>query len=823
MLGSYEDLSEQSFDDSSSRKDEPPTLDETIYDLSLFLLFMNFMKSQQNAPSLQFLKKVRLYKMLNAPRSVYSQFALKIIWDHFMDCSPMSVPVSKDVRKKLQEIALDPEAEIALDKDTFSVAFGEVYNSVVPHFRNWVSTNEWREAVPFHHLAPPSFNVVLTSTTLRVLFNKYIKSFLDRDADGSVAHAFQLWKFTLIANDFREGKYTHSSHIDKKKKKGDAEADEKKEGKAGEEKPQNPEEYAKLLYKKYKHHVSLPYDGSIPYAVYIIRALDHAIEEFDKSALFANWIALRQYQGVDYQSKIVHQTLTPDGFAEPPTVAGAMTSSMLPFFLTMMEGSENGLNLEFLVDVIKFRRSYETTDQSSSSGQRGSSSGSSSRDKIDEAQRIFSKYLEKGDMYCDPSLVDEVRAVLAKNSGKAIKSDLFRRCGAFIYQRAEHTWAREARATFAWANKSYDNHCKSARAVEDEFSMKVLPEGIDLQVVPTIDDTLASAVLMKDYGDYCGKEINVAFQHFREAFEGYFKAPVHERKPLLQKFSAAYGEITTLFPELSPMRTVIEQEVAKRERVTDSLFQFALASILRAVAKKYYAKWLVEHSMVWKKADWSPVPTIMYSDLESTFGMSFIEGKIKESALKGKSGFSRFLAKRSLKKQAVANVRTAPSKKLSGPGKTVVSTKGTGDLLAFGDMKGVSEMKVESVSDNVLVIPSIHDTLSSSYLRRHFEESFLSSSLSASDLSVWEGLCRFYDKYYVMDDEKLCDSQEAMVGEIEAICDKFRAILPGAAELKERAKKQKFVSPHFFRPTEVALYTAKHVEYEKMLRSMGWK
>jgi len=497
---------------------------------------------------------------------------------------------------------------------------------------------------------------------------------------------------------------------------------------------------------------------------------------------------------------------------------------MLPFFLVMMAGSEAGLNLEFLVDSIKFRRSYESFESSTSSGQKGgSSSGSSQREMIEEAQRIYNKYLENGEMYCDPLLVEEVKTALNKNGGKGIKSSLFRKCAAFTYQRSEHTWAREARATFAWANKSYDNRCRAARAVEEEFSESVLPAGIDLQVVPTIDDTLASAVLMKDYGDYCGKEINVAFQHFREAFEGYFKAPIHQRKPLLEKFSAAYGEITTLFPDLAPIRRVIEKEVSSRERVTDSLFQFALSSILRAVAKKYYAKWLVEHSKVWKTADWTPVTSIMYSDMSTTFGMSSIERRIKEEALKGKTGFARFLAKRSLKKQAGTSSRTSPAKKLGGPANAMYSTKGTGDLLAFGDMKGVSEMKVSSMDENVLPIPSITDTLSSSYLRKHFENSYLSARLSATDMSLWEALCRFYNKYSVMTDEKLVDSQEDMVKDIEALCDKFRAVLKDVAELKERAKKQKFVFPQFFRQTEIALYSDRHTEYEKLLRAKGWK
>jgi len=821
-----DEFSDTSFDESGfSSRDEPPTLDETLFDIRLFAMFLNYMKSQQAAPNLNFIKQARLLRLYNAPREVYVAQAVKMIWTYFSDCAPMPVTVSADVRKKLQEISLNPEAEVTLDKDSFSVAFGEVYNSVVPHFRNWIGTNEWREVIPFHRLAPPSFNVVLTSGTLRVLFNKYIKAQLDHDGDGSVAHAFHLWKFCIIANDFRDGKYSHASHLDgkkKKKEKGDDE-EEKAEKTEDAEKDVNPEEYAKRLYKKYKHQVSLPYDGSIPYAVYIVRALDHAIEEFDKSALFARWVSLKQYQGVDYQAKVVHQTLTADGYVEPPTLAAAMTSSMLPFFLVLMKGSEHGLNLEFLVDAMKFHRRFEAFDKSAGGSSANSASTDSSRkDMLEEAKRMYAKYFESGDMYCDPKLVEEIHAAI-KSGAKALSANTFRKCGAFIYQRSEHSWARQARATIVWTNKSYDNRSKAARAVEEEFSMKVLPEGTDLQIVPCVDDTLASSELMWDYADFAGKELNDAFAKYRAAYEEYFVAPVHKRKPLQEKVAAAYGGVANIITDLKPIHRVFEKEAAQRDRLSDSVFTFLSNSIIRAVAKKYYARWVVERNMKWKTVAWTPVPTVTFSDMTDAFGMSSVEAKVEEEALKGKSGFSRFLAKRQVKKQTVANVRTAPAKEYSNNSTTVFTTKGAGDLLAFGDLKGASELKAESGEGDSLHIPTLTETLSSSYLRKLFETLCLSTALSASEMTLWEALCLFYNKYSVKDDDKLIEAQDEMRSDIEKICEKYQNLFKKSAEVKERAKKLKIIFPQFFRPFEQELYASQHTEYEKLLRAKGWK
>jgi len=62
-----------------------------------------------------------------------------------------------------------------------------------------------------------------------------------------------------------------------------------------------------------------------------------------------------------------------------------------------------------------------------------------------------------------------------------------------------------------------------------------------------------------------------------------------------------------------------------------------------------------------------------------------------------------------------------------------------------------------------------------------------------------------------------------MVKEIVAMCDKFKAVLKNPDELKERAKTQKMIFPHFFRRVEIDLYARYHTDYEKNLRAKGWK
>ena len=817
--------------------------------LQLYGMFLNYMTSQQTGGNLQFLRQARLYRMMRRPRVCLVRQALTLIWTFFAECAPLPVTVSAEERKRLCEMTFSPEAELTIDADTFAVAFGEVYNVVVPHFRNWLSTNEWREAIPFHHLPQPSFNVVLASSTLRVLFNKYLKAQLDRDTDGSATHAFHLWKFCIIANDFRDGKCNHTSHLETKKKSKGGEGASADAASAASEKTRDdasgaasessitPEEYAKRLYKKYKHQISLPYDSSMTYAIFIVRALDHAIEEFGKSALYARWLALKQYQGVDYQAKTVHQTLTADGYVEPPTLAAALTSGLLPFFRALCAGTEHRLNIDFLIEVLKFRSHFDggmvSPIASQTGSQGGSSSGTSRKDMIEEARRIFNTYLEGDVMYCDPRLVEEVRDTLSKAFGKGVTPAMFRRCGAFIYQRSENSWCREARATFAWVNKSYDNRSKAARAVEEEFSMRVLPVGIDCQCVPTIDDCITNAELLKDFVEYLPKEVSEPFMKFRAAYYEYLKLPQSKRKAEVERVVNFYGANVPNFPELESFYRVFEKETAKRDRLTDTAFQYSAVYLVRAIAKKYYAEWCVEHSLVWKSAAWELAPSITFSQLNSVITMSSISSKITEYNLKGKKGLSRYFAKREVKKQTSINLRVAPAKTPTGKANQVIMS--SFDPLApeyleaqgtvpDGDVLGVKAKEAEGDSSSlVMTVPTLEETLCSSYLRRLFCSVYLDGTLSAAEHEMWDGFCAFYGKYSAMRDEEVLASQDDMRTSILNFVSKFKNIMKDPAKIKARAEKEKVLLPQFFRDDEIAEYRAHHTKYEAELKKLGWK
>jgi len=479
-----------------------------------------------------------------------------------------------------------------------------------------------------------------------------------------------------------------------------------------------------------------------------------------------------------------------------------------------------------LVDVLKYRKQFESLQDGSSSSQTASgssSTGATRKDMIEEAKRIFAKYLESGNTYCDPRLVDEARATL-KKGGKAVTPSLFRRCGAFVYQRSEHSWCREARASLAWTNKSYDNRCKAARAIEEEFSMSVLPEGIDLQAVPTIDDTLTNPELFDDYCAYIKATGLESLFTYHQTYLDYFQLPVNQRKPMLEKFITVYGQIANDFPELAPTYKVFAKEVAHRERVADTVFSYSMHTVVRAVAKKYFSKWLIEHSMVWKKAKWTLVPAVTFSDLSGVRSTQEIEKKIEEEAVKGKSGLSKILALRAAKKQSVANVRGKSGGTVTDS-HTVFTTKKDSDIAYFGNQqKPEAAVVAAAAADSCdFMVPTLAETLASPFLRKYFESVFLSTALSSTELHLWEDLQKFFLKYSAMNDDQLIEGQDEMRKAIEQLCDKYKSMLKDPEAIKERAKKQKIIFPQFFRREELELYKKQHVEFEKVLQRKGWK
>jgi len=324
---------------------------------------------------------------------------------------------------------------------------------------------------------------------------------------------------------------------------------------------------------------------------------------------------------------------------------------------------------------------------------------------------------------------------------------------------------------------------------------------------------------------------------YRAATMEYFKAPEDQKKPIMEKIGKHFGDMAELFPKLKPIHQFYMKELSEREHLADSVFAFLTFSMIQTVAKNTYSDWLIQHSVAWKTISWTPVVNITFSDLTTVYSMNTVEHKIEQAALKGKSGLARLIAKRHVKKQTVSNLRTNQGQQVTELSKTVFSTEATSDMLDFAAVKDNNPLfKVEGVTTpssgsesaasaakGVIVVPTIQETLSSSYLRSLFEGLTLRAVLEANVLELWNALNQFFVKYSNTEDEKMDACQSEMKKEIEQICDKYSTLLSNSSQIKQRAKKQKTVYPQFFRSYEIELFGKQYPSFEGALHEKGWK
>jgi len=192
--------------------------------------------------------------------------------------------------------------------------------------------------------------------------------------------------------------------------------------------------------------------------------------------------------------------------------------------------------------------------------------------------------------------------------------------------------------------------------------------------------------------------------------------------------------------------------------------------------------------------------------------MSTVETQIEKDALKGRSGLSRYLAKRQIKKQSVAAIRASTAAKPQEGGQSLLEA-----------VVGKNLDKSAEDKSSAFFIPSIYNTFSSLYLRRLFLHVYLDTALTTSEMGLWDAFYKFYEKYVSMDNEQLVEEQGNMLKDINELCDKYKSMIPQYEKVKEKAKNQKILFPHFFRPVEMEIYGSLHAEYENFLRKAGWK
>jgi len=805
--------------------DEPPTFDEMLYEPRLFQLFAKYMSDQQAAENVMFLRQVYQYRMYRAPQKVLINEAQQIAWMYVSEASQTPVNVSSEERESLMEICYDPEAESRVTNSVFRDSYQAIFGLTLPHYRDWIGTGEWREVQHFHRIAAPTFVIVLETPELAEIFSQYLKTRHKPSGPDPLIDAEQLWRFALIAKDFRNGDMSH--------------IDEILDSKDTEKCSLSKEDYARKLYRKFKKVMPVPHDSSMPYAVYVVSALNKTIEVFNNSPAFLRWISLKQYIGVDYLLKTVHQTMTPDGYAVAPTMASAMASSMRSPMAMLIADTDGAKAYAFVQDLLEFENLVRgiTPGKKVPASSMDSPAVSTKKEVIDEAKRIYKTYLEDGaksGMYCDPALVEEVKAAMkAVSKSKTIRSDIFHRAGAFEFHRLNRMFGREVKAGLAWTTKSYDNNCRRAREISNMFDIRQLPDDIDFRLVPSVDDLLMNENLMEDFLKFTPPEAARVYAEYNAMYKKILAMPCTERGEEVENVVMLMGAGATKFKELELYYKVLSKGLAGRKSICDSPFSIWMRAITDVLISQYYHEWVDKRYGFWSKEHWNPAREAVFSRLS----LSYSAGDASTmGSVETKRGFSGFFSRRKKipSAQVSKNVTIVPPKEssssaLMSPGSSTVSSSRSRSSPTLADIGDSASSDISDVDDSSSVtssimppVPTLMETLSSTYLRRLFQVHCLESHLQDEDMALWKKFCEFMEKYQPMADADIESAQDEMRAAAVQILDKYESFMMKGYFLRSHIQKKGLITPSFFRDEEMNLVRRFYSGYENLLRQKGW-
>jgi len=829
--GEEEDTS-SSTSNTSPSGDEPPTFDEMLYDSRLYVLFARYLAAQQAAENVMFLRQVFQFRMYRAPHKELAKEARQIAWSFISEAAVTPVNVSSEERESLMEFCFDPESENKITSSVFHDAYTAIFNLVLPLYRDWIGSGEWREVGHFHHIPPPSFAIVLETPDLVELFSKYIKAHPKGSSSSALTDPGQLWQFCLIAKDFRDGKMNHAAEF---MDSGDVEG-----------KTISKEEYAKKLYRKYKHYMPIPRESSMPYSVYVVSALNKAIELFNVSSSFGRWITLKQYIGVDYLSKTIHQTMTPDGFAVPPTLAALLASPMRSSLAMLLKDTEGEKPLSFLLDLMEFEnlaRGIVPGKKAPAPISMDAYEVSSKKEVVDEAKRIYKAYLEdpvKAGIYCETEILDELKtAMKAVSKSKTVRSDIFHRAGAFQFQRLEKMFGREIRAGLAWTSKSYDNNCKRAREIVAMFDVKQLPNDLDYHIIPSADDMLANDILKKDFEAFIPKELSRTYEEYLAAYLKITSLPFDQRSSDdIENVVMLMAAGATKFKDTEQLYKSISKGLAGRKSVSNGPFIIWLNTLTRSLINQFYHDWVTKRASFWSSESWVPAKEITFSRMSSAFSPSDASGKTPE-ALTKKSSFSGLFGKRNSKKRTSASsgskgLLVVSQKDSSAPALMSPTLGSSAPRSRSSDFGDATSSECSELEDSGLMsptmqsalilppIPSLVDTLSSTYLRKLFQKYVLEARLPDDLTPVWKAFSEFYLKYQPLSDSDIESSQDEMRAAALAILDKYESYMKKGYFLRSHIQKKGLITPSFFREEEMNQFRQYHLIFETFLKQRGW-
>jgi len=636
----------------------PPSFDDTLADVGLFMLFLRFASINRFAESLLFVKQATLFSHMKRPRSEILEEATRIYWTYVAKGASAEVSSLKpEFRARLETSLWEPSGVERITSDLFAEGVAETRAALQPLHNKWLRSDEWKTC-RFFRLPPPTIEVALKHPTLRTSlfeFAEMADANCGEQQNGGIGQRQRVLRFC------RDVQILRQHCLDKKNQPNPpSEADLYQEYSSG---------VASIIFRNILILDTFVNDCNANEndVDYLDRAYRQIILILGKSNFYEEWLAKGSWRDVDYLPLMRKQTCDAQGIMQVPTLIAALSSPQMLHYLAYIvkPSQERSAALAFLLDIIKFMRTYKQTSPSNAISLSGDGTGNTASDNsgggddekdsenskkksVDmaaDAKKLYVKYLKDektGYAGVPHSLRSEIKAIVSSfNSRSKVNRDMFRRCGAYIYAYISRTWFRQIVGSYIWVDMEYDNNVPAASFVNEEFPLSLISD-IPIIAPPSIDDIIHNNGVLKPFLNSLSGVVSSTVLAFIEATESFMNS-ADELSQLSEcpKTDPDFGDedqdnpATRKFREvmelLSPMILLFPQAKAfyrsaqsvldeKRHKVFSKLlFQYPKNAILCDLLRKHYATWVSDESH-WRSLSWAPRAVCCY---DPNFGLFF--------------------------------------------------------------------------------------------------------------------------------------------------------------------------------------------------------
>jgi len=597
------------------------------------------------------------------------------------------------------------------------------------------------------------------------------------------------------------------------------------------------------------------------YMKFIKQALDSLSEELMERECYEQFVEEKNWRTIDVQRFSLRQTIGKDGFVEAPTLAAVLHSQNYgPLILECLKDTEKHDQLSFLLDAQDFYSRYSKISKISLQDR---------KDMQTDAARIYDKYLEKSDLELPKRVKADIVKQIRSPSNK-LTPLLFQTAGSWIYNRISKSWFREANSLVLYADQDYDNRSPKAVEMEVLFNISHINEnqhlaGENLGLVPHPDDIVGNPQLYDSFRKFVldTSFTNAGFDFLRGSKE-LLTVPAGDRVAKIEALIELLRTVTTAVPSIKPALEEIEQYYDKyKADLNPMVFWGPAFAITKSIMLNNYQAWVVKCKSVYCKGGWQPVQQLTLVGGHAVPGTTWVTAlgvttdteNVSVPSAKKRWGLRNLRRKDSVRSVRMESPPLGPLAATGIAGHKSISfqvkpgaprvpftlgkddsslsrdTSSSGDFHSSrSDGEGIPGTLLpampnsvpKSIPDYRMEIPTIHDTLACTLLRRMFYGSFLEYRLIEDEKNVWNALCKFHADFSSLTDAEVVQRQKDIRSAAMKVLEENPTIPFHDEMTKTLSEEGGFVTARFFFEAEVRLYSGFHNGYQTFLTKNQW-